>query len=169
VCVCVVVVVVVVGVRVFWVFEGWYRVCVFAGFSDTALPSSLPSHAASQRTHAMRALFGVVPLEPLRSSWRAAAGFFGLCLIGYAANLLPYAAVARSTFVYHYMPALLFAELLAGRLVDLVPSVGGLRHAVGGLYVGIVALGFWYWSPWVYGTPLTRDEHVARQWLPRWN
>lgn len=67
------------------------------------------------------------------------------------------------------MPALLYAELLAGRLVDVLPELGGLRKGAAAIYIGVVAVAFWYWSPWVYGTPLTRAEHQARQWMPRWN
>jgi dolichyl-phosphate-mannose--protein O-mannosyl transferase len=33
----------------------------------------------------------------------------GFCLAGYVLNLLPYLAVVRSCFIYHYMPALMCA------------------------------------------------------------
>ena len=26
-----------------------------------------------------------------------------------------------------------------------------------------------FFSPWVYGTPLTSEGHAARRWLPRWD
>ena len=54
-----------------------------------------------QRTRAMKDLLPGVPLGPFRAAWNAALGFFGLCLLGYSANILPYIFVARSTFVYH--------------------------------------------------------------------
>lgn len=40
-----------------------------------------------------------------------------LCLV-YLCNLLPYILVSRSAFIYHYMPALLYGELIFGVLVD---------------------------------------------------
>jgi dolichyl-phosphate-mannose--protein O-mannosyl transferase len=33
-------------------------------------------------------------------------------------NLLPYVAVARSSFIYHYMPGLLYAQLLTALWID---------------------------------------------------
>jgi dolichyl-phosphate-mannose--protein O-mannosyl transferase len=35
-----------------------------------------------------------------------------MLLIGYFANLLPYILVARAAFLYHYLPALVFAIIL---------------------------------------------------------
>ena len=40
------------------------------------------------------------------------------CVITYSLNLLPYIAVNRSAFCYHYMPALMYAELLSALTMD---------------------------------------------------
>ena len=40
------------------------------------------------------------------------------CVLTYALNLLPYIAVNRSAFCYHYMPALMYAELLSALTMD---------------------------------------------------
>ncbi|MDR3740418.1 MAG: hypothetical protein P4L40_15500 [Terracidiphilus sp.] len=37
-----------------------------------------------------------------------------LCLVFYLLSLLPFAGVTRVAFLYHYMPSLLFAEVLVG-------------------------------------------------------
>ena len=42
--------------------------------------------------------------------------------IAWVCNLAPYILVARSCFVYHYMPGLLYAELLAALLLDRLSS-----------------------------------------------
>ena len=40
------------------------------------------------------------------------------CVLTYSLNLLPYIAVNRSAFCYHYMPALMYAELLSALTMD---------------------------------------------------
>jgi dolichyl-phosphate-mannose--protein O-mannosyl transferase len=45
----------------------------------------------------------------------AACSFLAL---GWFFNLVPYVAVRRQAFVYHYMPALVFAQLLVTVLVE---------------------------------------------------
>ena len=52
---------------------------------------------------------GIVPLScALRMVWRAHSYLF----LGWLFNLLPYLAVTRQAFCYHYMPALHYAEVL---------------------------------------------------------
>ena len=38
--------------------------------------------------------------------------------VSWVCNLAPYVLVQRSSFVYHYMPGLLYAELLAALWLD---------------------------------------------------
>ena len=40
------------------------------------------------------------------------------CVLTYSLNLLPYIAVNRSAFCYHYMPALMYAEVLSALTMD---------------------------------------------------
>lgn len=91
---------------------------------------------------------------------------FAMC--GYICNMAPYLAVNRQAFVYHYMPALFFGELLFCMLVDLlVPEV--VREKV---YIGcvvVVVAAFIYWMPWAYALPLTQDGLHARQWMSTWH
>ena len=42
----------------------------------------------------------------------------GLLLLGYLANWLPFVAVERAAFIYHFLPSLLHALLLSGVLLD---------------------------------------------------
>lgn len=90
------------------------------------------------------------------------------CMAGYWVNILPYLAVSRSCFVYHYMPALLYAEMMAGLILDqLLPK----RWMVFSYKVVLLVMGagFLYFCPWIYGFPLTNDAHARRRWLPRWD
>ena len=53
------------------------------------------------------------------------------CVLTYALNLLPYIAVNRSAFCYHYMPALMYAELLSALTIDRLFGEGACGFGVG--------------------------------------
>lgn len=86
---------------------------------------------------------------------------------GWLINLLPYILVDRSAFVYHYLPGLIYAQLLSGVLVDQLPRP--VRVLVMVSLVTSAVASFLYFAPWVYCFPLTSEEHAARRWLPKWD
>jgi dolichyl-phosphate-mannose-protein mannosyltransferase len=90
------------------------------------------------------------------------------CFVVFWLNLLPYLGVKRSTFIYHYMPALVYAELIAARTLDaLLP-----RKAVpvaARAYILLILAVFVFYVPWIYALPLNSEGHARRRWLPRWN
>lgn len=97
-----------------------------------------------------------------------AAQIWLYCLGGYLANWLPWSAVSRCTFLYHYMAALIFAQLaLAYWLAE-----GCIRsHPTRILalsILGICSLGFIFWLPIYLGLPLTAEEYQARMWFEQW-
>jgi len=47
-----------------------------------------------------------------------------LCFCGWLANLLPYTGIARSTFVYHYLPGQLYVQVLSAFLLDRIVTLG---------------------------------------------
>ena len=96
------------------------------------------------------------------------AGQATFCLLGYFFNLLPYLGVVRSTFVYHYMPALVFAQILSARVFETLTPVR-YRAAAFKVVVLVVALVFVYFSPWIYALPMQQEAHARRRWLPRWD
>ena len=90
------------------------------------------------------------------------------CFAVYGLNLLPYLGVKRSTFIYHYMPALIYGQLITGRIIDAVTPKKYLPHVTKAfLLLGIV--GWMYLAPWVYALPLTPEAHDRRRLMPRWN
>ncbi|GJQ10438.1 hypothetical protein GpartN1_g2229.t1 [Galdieria partita] len=92
----------------------------------------------------------------------------GCILCGaYALNLLPYVAVERSAFLYHYIPGLFYAELLTALVIDKFPKSYKFAFIIVILILEVVA--FVYWAPWVYAISLTKIAHDKRRWLPRWN
>eukprot|EP00177_Eucheuma_denticulatum_P005033 GFKZ01009162.1.p1 GENE.GFKZ01009162.1~~GFKZ01009162.1.p1 ORF type:complete len:512 (+),score=24.51 GFKZ01009162.1:179-1714(+) len=86
---------------------------------------------------------------------------------GWLINLLPYILVDRSAFVYHYLPGLIYAQLLSGVVTDLLPFK--VRLLVLLVVMGAVIASFVYYAPWIYCFPLTSAEHAERRWLPRWD
>lgn len=86
---------------------------------------------------------------------------------GWLINLLPYILVDRSAFVYHYLPGLIYAQLLSGVVVDQLPIK--LRILVVLLLLGGTVAAFIYHAPWIYCFPLTSEEHANRRWLPKWD
>ncbi len=88
-------------------------------------------------------------------------------LLGYLLNLAPYLEVSRCTFLYHYIPPLFYAELLLANFVDVLPP--RLRKRVSLLCCIGFVVAFAYWSPWIYGTPLTKHGHKMRRlWGRHW-
>ena len=79
----------------------------------------------------------------------AFAAVFVFCALGYALNLAPYLSVKRSTFIYHYMPALLYAQLLTAVAVDWFagPQWRGVAVRAYAVLVGAV---FLFNYPWIY-------------------
>lgn len=79
------------------------------------------------------------------------------CLAGYFFNILPFVVVERCTFLYHYCPALFYAELVFANLLDSLPS--RLQRPVSGTFMLLSLLYFIRWSPWTYATPISHEGH----------
>lgn len=79
-----------------------------------------------------------------------------LFLGGWAMNFLPFIGIGRLMFLYHYLPALVFAVLLTAALMDRLenPNPWVIVAVLGALVVGV------YYSPVVYG--------VSVPWTPLW-
>lgn len=99
---------------------------------------------------------GMKPLTT-RLSDRACMERGIFCLGGYFFNLLPFIFVERCTFLYHYCPALFYAELLFASLLDSLPY--RLQRPVSGTFMLLSLLYFIRWSPWTYATPISREGH----------
>ena len=92
----------------------------------------------------------------------------GYCLWVYILNLLPYVLVNRSAFIYHYMPALMYGEVIASLMVEQI--VGKRNMPLGMKLIMLVVLcSFAYYAPWVYAHPLTSEGHARRRLLKRWD
>ena len=102
-----------------------------------------------------------------RPALKHAVGTAGFLFWGWLINLLPYILVDRSAFVYHYLPGLLYAQLLSGVLVDQLPRRASLLAMA--VFLAVTIGTFFYYVPWTYCYPITSAEHAARRWLRRWD
>ena len=89
-------------------------------------------------------------------------------VVGYVANLMPYIAVNRAAFIYHYMPALLYGEILAGVLLDRIFGRKAFAWVVQVIMAAIFAV-WLFFAPWVYGIPLSNAAHARRRWMSGWD
>lgn len=98
--------------------------------------------------------------------------FFWFLLIGYFANLFPYATISRVTFLYHYLPSLVFGiiifcillEKIAIPYIDELLEKKGKKESIekanGAIYFGIIAAiiaGFLIISPISYGFSISNQ------------
>ena len=95
-------------------------------------------------------------------------GLRSYLFFGWLFNLLPYLAVTRQAFVYHYMPGLFYAQLLVTRWLEAVVPAAYHVHLFRVLGVGIVAV-FVFYMPWIYSLPLTPEGHEMRRWMKTWD
>ena len=103
-----------------------------------------------------------------------------LFILGWVANVMPYALVERSTYSYHYLPGQFFGLLLVCLLVDFLPflflsafigEAERLRSAINRtrilLFTVISAIMLWhfyYFSCFSYGYGISQFEFLKRQW-----
>ncbi|MCX6759726.1 MAG: phospholipid carrier-dependent glycosyltransferase [Candidatus Nealsonbacteria bacterium] len=104
--------------------------------------------------------------------------FFWFLLIGYFANLLPYIFVSRVTFLYHYLPSLVFGIMILAVLLDKIAfpylcEIIAKRKSKelslkisGAVYSGILAAavaGFLIIAPISYGMKISEKANTRYQ------
>lgn len=93
---------------------------------------------------------------------------FFLC--GYLMNLLPYAAIKRCTFVYHYLPSLQHAIVLVALALELTTARRSTPRILASFVIMLFAIvAFALYSPWVYALPLSKRAHNVLRRMPRWD
>ena len=94
---------------------------------------------------------------------------FLFILLGFFANLLPWALVSRCVFLYQYQPASVFAFLaLAWYLTELIRSESLKYKILSWGILMIIFISFLYWLPIQLGINLESDSFYGRMWLPSW-
>lgn len=87
----------------------------------------------------------------------------------YVANLLPWLSISRCAFLYHYMPAYLYASLALAWLVEGWFKSSWLSlKIVAGTVVLFSFASFFFWLPFYLGLPLSLEAWQLRIWLQSW-
>jgi len=87
----------------------------------------------------------------------------------FLAHWLPWSLSKRCIFLYHYMPASVFAFAAIALLVSLMwqSSLQEMR-AIGSGIFGIIAIAFLFWLPIYIGLPISSGYLPVLMWLPSW-
>ena len=123
-------------------------------------------------------------LTPSARDTRGWAIPFVVLWSGYLLNLVPYVLIARSKFVYHYMPALMVGAMLLALSMEAVwawaaraaaadaaaqRARAAVALAVSAAAFGLVTAAFFYWGlPYTYGLKISHAQHEARMWMQKW-
>jgi dolichyl-phosphate-mannose-protein mannosyltransferase len=89
--------------------------------------------------------------------------------ISFAGHWLPWILSKRCTFLYHYMPASVFAFAALAILVSLMwrSPLQEIRMIGSGIFV-IFAIGFLFWLPIYIGLPISSGYLPMLMWLRSW-
>ncbi len=110
-----------------------------------------------RRTSEPSSLFGIGQTVPL------------FLATSYIANLLPWLSISRCAFLYHYMPAYLFASLaLAWLLDEWLSSPWKSFRTMTLTVLFISALSFVFWLPFYLGLPLNSQTWQWRILFQSW-
>ncbi|MCJ1276195.1 Protein O-mannosyltransferase 2 [Puttea exsequens] len=114
---------------------------------------------------------GYVELKPSEIDEIHYSGVYPV--IGWFLHYLPFVAMARVTYVHHYYPALYFAILTMGFMIDwttkpLARKDKRIEWAIYGVfYVLIIGL-FTFFSPIVFGMQGNNKQYSYMRWFDRW-
>ncbi len=134
-----------------------------AAASAKRIPSSKPNDVAAAAAASASAKAGALDAALALPRLKMVA----FCTAAYLMNVLPYLAVTRCAFVYHYMPALMYGQLIAAMCVEWL--AGKHRAAAAVVVIAVCGLGYLYFASWVYAYPLPVTEMESLRWLDGWN
>ncbi len=113
-------------------------------------------------------LAGTIYLRVRRLKLRpATVSALALAAGAYIMNFAPFIGVPRVMFLYHYLFSFIFSIAFVVLLWnDLLPATQRRRAAF--WVIGALALGFLFFAPLSYGTPLSPAGLQLHMWLPSW-
>lgn len=95
--------------------------------------------------------------------------FIFYVMISFAAHWLPWSISRRCIFLYHYMPASVFAFAALALLVSLMwrSPLKEIQALSSGIFVAIT-IAFLFWLPIYIGLPISSVYLRVLMWLPSW-
>ncbi|MBZ5638887.1 MAG: phospholipid carrier-dependent glycosyltransferase [Acidobacteriia bacterium] len=120
----------------------------------------------------------IVAIVLLIRNWRALRKrsllqALAFLILAYLLNWLPFAAIGRVMFLYHYLFAaiasvMILATLIGSALPEDPRWTRSPRHWAALGFIALSVGGFLFFSPLTYGWPMTPAQHDARVWLSGW-
>ena len=110
-----------------------------------------------------------VLLTEIYTQWRSLYWFILYAIASFAAHWLPWSLSRRCIFLYHYMPASVFAFAALALIVSQLwqSSMANMR-AIGSGIFAIVAIAFSFWLPIYIGLPISSGYLPMLMWLRSW-
>ncbi len=87
---------------------------------------------------------------------------------GWILNMAPFFFVKRVMFLYHYLPALVFASAIFCSWIFASGKIEKKQKLFGILIIAMVFLSFLFFAPLSYGLALSDQQYKMRIWLPSW-
>jgi dolichyl-phosphate-mannose--protein O-mannosyl transferase len=100
--------------------------------------------------------------------WSVRRAALVVLAIGFWGQWLPWAAVPRITYVYHFLPVVPFGAVAVAAVISSWWRASGSRPWLAAGYVTAVAATFVYFHPIYAAVPLSRPAFEQRLWLERW-
>jgi dolichyl-phosphate-mannose--protein O-mannosyl transferase len=101
--------------------------------------------------------------------WRTRNPGLIILLIGFFGQWLPWMFVERSTYTYHFLPAVPFGCLAVAMAVfHLYKGHADWQRTLAIEYVVLVALAFAFFYPIFSFLPINQETLALRMWLPTW-
>lgn len=88
-------------------------------------------------------------------------------VVNFGANFLPWMRVNRCLFIYHYMPAYVFAIFALAWLIARGYQTNR-RQIIAFLIIMLIIAAFIFWSPLYFGLPVSIKEYYLRMWFKSW-
>lgn len=89
-------------------------------------------------------------------------------IIAYLAQYIPWMKVDRVTFIYHYLPSILFTMFAMAYVIDILIKWKPKTRKIVSVYLALVILMFFIFFPVISGLPITKDYGLGLRWLPDW-
>lgn len=95
-----------------------------------------------------------------------------ILLAGYILNLLPFVGIKRVMFLYHYLPALIFAVIILTYLLDsyFANTNNGDKKSkrIFAFLLVLTVAAFLFFAPFSYGLKLSPEAYKSRIWFAKW-
>ncbi|KAJ3439748.1 dolichyl-phosphate-mannose--protein mannosyltransferase [Anaeramoeba flamelloides] len=91
---------------------------------------------------------------------------------GYILSLIPFVLITRVTWLYHYLPSLLFGILSFSFIYDLLLKIfikkKYFKLIITMIIISLITFGWYFFRPLIYGLPLSNENFQKRMWLENW-